>query len=385
MNILYLASVFDDECIKKYCNNQYVLSYAASKYHTLLIDGLCSNRAQVDVLSVLPINRKNSRKKVIVGFKRTKKNLRVNYLGFINLAILKRITLFFRTFFQTLFYKRNSVVLYDVLCTSSSAGAILAAKLRRFKLVAIVTDLPDFSLTEEKAKNVRIKNLPIEYADAYVLLTKQMNDKINPFKKPSIILEGHVDAEMARRQPTKAMEGKKTVIYAGSIMKKYGIAFLCNAFVKYSHPDEELHIYGLGDFEEELTKNYSQYKNIIYHGNRPNDEIIEAEMNATLLVNPRPTQDEYTKYSFPSKTLEYLASGTPVLSSRLPGIPDEYNDYLFYFDDDTVDSLGKRIREILDSSSDLLLEKGKLGRDFVLREKNNIRQAAKIIDFIEHN
>ena len=38
-------------------------------------------------------------------------------------------------------------------------------------------------------------------------------------------------------------------------------------------------------------------------------------------VNPRQNNEEFTKYSFPSKTMEYLASGVPVVAYKLDGIP----------------------------------------------------------------
>ena len=45
-------------------------------------------------------------------------------------------------------------------------------------------------------------------------------------------------------------------------------------------------------------------------------------------MNPRSADAEYTKYSFPSKTIEYLATGVPVVMNRLPGIPEEYEYFV---------------------------------------------------------
>ena len=72
-----------------------------------------------------------------------------------------------------------------------------------------------------------------------------------------------------------------------------------------------------------------QYPAVKYKGVAPNAVIVEEELKATLLVNPRPTGEEYTKYSFPSKNMEYMASGTPVLTTCLPGMPAEYNEYVY--------------------------------------------------------
>ena len=51
-----------------------------------------------------------------------------------------------------------------------------------------------------------------------------------------------------------------------------------------------------------------------------------------ILVNFRSPNEELTKYSFPSKILEYISSGSLVLSTRLLGIPDEYFSYIVPLD-----------------------------------------------------
>lgn len=48
----------------------------------------------------------------------------------------------------------------------------------------------------------------------------------------------------------------------------------------------------------------------------PNQAVAEEELKATLLVNLRPSNEEFTKYSFPSKNMEYMVLGTPTLTTR---------------------------------------------------------------------
>ena len=68
---------------------------------------------------------------------------------------------------------------------------------------------------------------------------------------------------------------------------------------------------------------------------------------------------EKNQLAYMAKTLEYMVSGTPVLSSRLDGIPKEYENYIFYFDENSAENLGVHIRKILDYSPEELAEKGK--------------------------
>ena len=381
MRVLYIASVFDDECLKKRFGGKPVLPYAASKYNTLLFEGIVKNGVKTDVLSVVPINRNCYKKLFFKGYTVKKENLSVRFLSQINFPILKNIFNIFGGFCRVLFAPKDSVIIYDVLVVSASIGALGAAKLRGFKKIGIVTDLPKFQPISNSPFMLKINDKVVAGSDAYIFLTKQMNDEVNIAKKPYLVLEGHANVDMKDKVHMPFSRDEKNIIYAGAIEKIYGIEMLCEAFVEIAAPGEYLHIYGNGDYAEELSLLAKENENIIYHGNCPNYEIVEAELGATLLVNPRPTDGEYTKFSFPSKTLEYMVSGTPVLSSRLDGIPGEYENYIFYFDENTKENLGKQMRAILDLPPEELAKKGSMARDFVLEKKNNVVQAKKIIDF----
>ena len=116
-------------------------------------------------------------------------------------------------------------------------------------------------------------------------------------------------------------------MYAGGVYEKYGLKTLVDAFIKLKRKDIDLYIFGEGSFVNEIIKLSKHHNNIYYKGCVSTEEIVKYEKKALLLVNPRPVNEEFSKYSFPSKTIEYMLSGTPVISTKLPGIPEEYFDY----------------------------------------------------------
>ena len=120
-------------------------------------------------------------------------------------------------------------------------------------------------------------------------------------------------------------------------------------------------------------------------GVRENREIVEEELKASLLVNPRPVAPEYTKYSFPSKNLEYMVSGTPVLTTQLPGMPEEYFPYVYLMGEETEDHAAKVLEEILSLPLEERQKKGTAARAFVLEKKSNIVQSAKILAFLKNS
>jgi glycosyltransferase involved in cell wall biosynthesis len=119
---------------------------------------------------------------------------------------------------------------------------------------------------------------------------------------------------------------------------------------------------------------------IKYFGVVPNDKVIEAQLKATLLVNPRPSNVEFVKYSFPSKNMEYMASGTPMVTTALPGMPDEYYNYVFIFSEETIEGFATTLKRILALSEETLQWKGEKCKSFVMEKKNNIIQTKKVLN-----
>jgi len=42
-----------------------------------------------------------------------------------------------------------------------------------------------------------------------------------------------------------------------------------------------------------------------------------------------------------------MASGVPLLTTKLPGMPEEYNDYVYLFDDESVQGMRKTLDYLL--------------------------------------
>lgn len=384
MKIVYISALIDENTYKNLFTKEKKPMHAANKYHMLLSNGIAKQGVSLNAFSVLPINRENCDKKYIKIPELQDGYLTYEYIPCFNIPGIRHFQLFLKSFFKVLGAQKNTIVFYDALVVAASFGAILASKIKGIKSICIVTDLPEYQNIASNKKALLINKRLIGKADGYIFLTKYMNEVINTDAKPYIVLEGHVDSEMTTKEHLEFPHNKK-VLYAGSLKEIYGIGRLCDAFCKVAKENEELHIYGDGDYVPKLLKLIEHHDNIIFHGNCLNREVVEAERHVSLLVNPRPTEGVYTKFSFPSKTLEYLVSGCPVLSAKLQGIPPEYDDYLFYFDDTKDDDLAMQLRMILDLSNEELQVRGTRGREFALKNKTNVIQAKKILGFLENN
>lgn len=365
-------------------------AYAAQKFYRVLAEGFIKNSIEVEVLSNPPHFSSNKRYVSISGD--SENGVIFKYMPFVRIPIIRHIFLCLNAFFNCLEIghgkEKSKFIICDVLCYSTAMGALIASKILRKKIVGIVTDIPWLIDTDGKTplsmKMLRgFQKWYIRRFTHYVFLTEQMNYVINRKNRPHIIVEGFANINMSNIDNNLLEKNyPKQLLYAGFLQAKYGLKMLVEAFMSLKDLNASLIIYGTGPFVEELKQYQLNDRRIEYRGLASNDKVVDAEMKASILVNPRPTHEEYTKYSFPSKNMEYMASGTPVLTTRLPGMPDEYFSHIYSFDEESVDGYARVLQHVITLSAEELHNKGIEAKEWVLQNKNNCLQCKRIIDMI---
>lgn len=264
---------------------------------------------------------------------------------------------------------------------------------------AIVADLPDMSnLSSDKSFFLKqfVKHRAncsyslISNVDSFVLLTKHMADYMH-LTKPYHVMEGIV-SEQGKRSEISGSAGEdttknedKVILYTGTLHRKFGVMHLLEAFGYMKSPDVKLVICGVGDSEAEIRKAAEIDKRIHFLGQLRRDDVLELQTRATILVNPRLNNEKFTKYSFPSKTMEYLMSGNPVVAYKLDGIPDEYDPYITYPSDSTVEALADTLDRLCSLSEEVRAEMGQRAHIFVSEQKNRRIQTKRILNFVRES
>ena len=394
MQYLYISALSSERIIKQIheqtCENP---GFAVQKFSRLLVKGFVANNVDIQTLSAIPISTKRSKKLFWNENDEVENGVKYSYIPFLNIPILRHICLSVYTFFYVLFWglkdRKNRCIICDVLNVSICISAVWAAKLIRLRRVGVVTDIPGLMMGQSKKSFmmnaiVAVNKSYLSSFTHYILLTEQMNEVVNLQNMPYIVMEGLADVDMKDSVELKMdKQQPKVLMYAGGLHERYGLKMLVEAFTQLDTEEWNLIIYGSGSYAEELKK--CKDSRVIYKGVVPNDEVVRAEFSASLLVNPRPTHEDFTKYSFPSKNIEYMVSGTPLLTTRLPGMPQEYSEYVYLFDEETVEGYRKKLSEIFSLTATELSDKGESGREFILTHKNNVVQTGRIIDFMCQN
>lgn len=395
MNVLLIAQYYYPESEKKLivnCNGN--ISAAHHKLVNNLYKGLEQNGCKVELLTTIPAGN-FPRKCNCLSFPTTYRSKGYE-IGYINLPILKHMSRkisvkkYVKKWLKDKENSENLILIYDLYLPFFSA-LISTEKRYNVKIIPIIPDIPGPLCVEFKTYNYITKKYKtfqyekikkkLKKIDASIVLTKYMTEVLEIEKKKSIVIEGMVDSQLDLKNVKRASDENINILYAGELSKVVGVDLLLETFSMFGEDEPfKLHICGKGSTEEDIKK--LKKRNVIYHGFLDREKMNELEKQIDIYVNPRTNSGEFTKYSFPSKNLEYLKTGKPVIAFKLDGIPDEYDEYLNYPYSETAESLKEKIVEISKRDSKVYADNMKKQLAFV-EEKTVFNQGKRICAFLE--
>ena len=318
------------------------------------------------------------------------RGVRGEYLGFVNLVGLKHVTRFLQCLTRgsrALRRWRPSVLLVHGVHSPFLLYAAIARRILGLTAVVVLTDPPGVVLQDDRLVTRLLRRLDSElvrwalrWIDAVIALTPDLARDFAP-GKPALVIDGisqfSCEAEVPRKNRTR-----RTVIYAGSLRASYGVDRLVHAVSGLTEPPATLEVYGSGelaDWVRDVAAGQAQV-----NGPRllSREDLTTAYRSADLLVQPRPTDQSFVQYSFPSKIIEYMASGTPVLTTRLVSVTDEYTPYVYWIDDESPAGIRKALRDVLLLPEDERLKKGRRAAEFIRATRSSVAQGKRILTFL---
>lgn len=376
------------------------LQEAANALEWNLIRGLSDNTNQpIRVFNVLPIGSFPSyyRRLFVKGHKFSCEYSATNdNIGFCNVKGFRKYSQSFHTFRALKKWcdegSQKKVLFVYTLCSEFMAAI---SKLKRrypdLTVCAVVADLPNMTCLASDQNPIQKRYITaqsnksfalMQNVDFFVLLTEQMASYLQ-LTQPYCVMEGIAQPREEQAALDEAEHGVKTIFYSGTLHKQFGILNLLEAFQQIEAPDYRLLLCGLGDAQPQIEAAAKSDSRIRFWGQLPREEVLRYQSAATVLVNPRQNTGDYVKYSFPSKIMEYLMSGRPLVAYRLDGIPKEYDPYIFYVPDNSVGSLKAKLTEVCENcDSEELRSVCIHAKKFVSEEKNAEKQTAVILKML---
>jgi glycosyltransferase involved in cell wall biosynthesis len=279
--------------------------------------------------------------------------LPVRLLGFLNVTPIKQSWLGMRTLMALLGWafgvgwsSRKVICCYN-LTVPPVAFLWMAAKLGNARLVPITCDINIPGETEPNTAAHRFDFAQHKFwlprMDGVVAVTDAIIRDFAP-GRPHLIMEGGIPrTRMEEATPEVASlsnPGPFVVVMAGSLEEFNGV-LVAIAALKLA-PDLKIRLVIAGDGpQRELVQAAARVdERIRYVGFVSHEAVLALYREAALLLNLRVTRHIRTPYFFPGKLIEYLSSGTPVLSTDCSHVRRGYSGMLYL-------SSGEEARDIV--------------------------------------
>ncbi len=323
-------------------------SVAGNKYQLGLIDLFDNQDFHITQL-LMPVYASFPRgKKIFV----TNKDLEKKYKDrkvcpYINIPFIKQFTVSFSLFFKLLSWNRQNrkkdrcVIIYNLFSYRDFALRLFC-KLKRVPRILAIADVTEKGYGFWKDLECDAEKKLIQKYDGLIPIADRIQTDYAP-KLTFYRIEGGIFEPVSPKIEKKTENNGKTIVYTGALNQYSNIEMLIEAFGKIENADARLVIAGDGYLAEMVKNSADKDSRISFLGSISYEEAIRLQNEADILVCPRQPDDFVTKYTFPSKLMEYFSTGNTVVSFRLQGIPPEYEPYIHFPKDVTADALAETL------------------------------------------
>lgn len=368
MRVVFLCGVFAEENEPEIiAAAKRTIEYSANTLQKKLIQGFRKKECILDVISAPFIGSYPNASKIsnFKGF--TTKTNQYQYVNFNNIwgirnfsraKALKETVIPFAEMKEA----DKLIVVYSPHTPFLEAAVYAKGLDPSIKICLVLPDLPQYMNLNAKisaiyrlGKKYDIKKFEVlnQQVDSYMLLTDAMKEMVDVHGRPYVVVEGVIEEQdLQKTMPREGREttAERTIVYTGKLNEKFGVKHLVDAFMKLTNPRYRLVLCGKGDAEQYVLEKCKEDGRINYLGQVSPKAAREWVERADVLVNPRQNNEEYTKYSFPSKNIEYLLSGNPVVGYMLDGVPKEYAEFMHIVKGDAPLDLAQAIEIALNST-----------------------------------
>lgn len=215
------------------------------------------------------------------------------------------------------------------------------AKKMDVKTVLIVADHGETS----DYKNPFRKLLAIKNANDYnkfdglIFLSSSLRERYP--KSTNIVVEGGISFIEFNKFKAKSRCDTLKILYSGLLNNVTGIDILLQAIESIPTADIEFWFTGRGILSSQIIELQKKDERIKFFGFVSKEEYFKILNDTNVVINPRNMLLPQNKNNFPSKILEYLASGRVIISTRFPGY-DKFKQNMI-FSEPTAEGIAEAI------------------------------------------
>ena len=344
MKIVYFTTAQDEKDFRSFMNIWKIpLNSSNQNFHNKLIRALAIN-TPVEVISVRPFSRHNTRVRGLNAETRVDGNITWHYLhrkGTKLHRILSISPQIGKILSKT--DLSDAIFITDTINTSVVRSVTKIRKKFNRPIIGVCTDSPSNISGTKRSYSVYLLSHCDDF-DGYLALTDGLNDLFNPDHKPGYIFEGLVEE---REYPTFSENKRPYFFFGGALMERYGVFKLIKAFKELDNQDIDLYICGHHGDKAKIKEEIENAKNIKFLGLLPVNKVMEYEHNALACINPRPFSEDLDRFSIPSKTLEYMSAGRPVISVKNTILMEKFGEDIIWAPSTSKEDLIAAMNKVL--------------------------------------
>jgi glycosyltransferase involved in cell wall biosynthesis len=223
----------------------------------------------------------------------------------------------------------------------------------------------------------------IPRADGLLVCNKAIVDDFSP-TSDFLLVEGGVRESFVASFGVRSRSAPGFhIVFAGQLSDLNGVRLLLDSMGLVDDGELRVTVMGGGPLAHLVEAAAARDPRIRFLGLVPVERVWEEYATADLLVNLRSTAYQTHRYVFPSKVVECLATGVPLLSTKTGHVESEFGEFVFLLDAQTPDALAAKIVEIKSMSVEDRLSIGKSAQQHVLRNKTWEAQVKKIAAYLK--
>lgn len=321
--------------------------------------------------------------------------LKVFIVPTLNIKILKNLFEGVYTFFYVLKWafkhrnEKNTILVYNIY-DPPIVFLYNACRLSKTKLFAILYDLgvPPKRLSLSKATMFAYKlseksaKKYIHQLDGRIVINESIIHYYCP-NKDFLLIDGGINAKVIENlfPLTETPSDIYTFICAGMLWDQNGTKLILNAMKLNDNPRIKVLFAGKGIDVTLIKEAAKKDTRIEYLGMLTMEELFKVYEQSDVLMNLR--IEEEIDFHFPSKLLEYLATGKYVISTSIAHAKRDYGEFLEILDKPDPTLLCDLMNNITRISKKNLSMRGIKQRQFMLNKRNWNYRTEEILKYMK--
>lgn len=309
------------------CTREYPTGMAGTKRIQHLLDYLLLQDITINVIAF----RSNIRQPAIRGMHNSIPYICIGAGTDMKLTHLHKIILYYfrglrailhskKKSFSNIVYNSGGINIENLLF-------ILWVKILGFKLILAVEE--DYSFFKDNIKLIsrfkcwtirRFDFLNCQCSNAIVVISTYLKKKYLDLKVRNVVLVP-ITARQNYHEDKKTFNNPVQVVYAGTFADKDGVNDIIEGFFAFNKLYKNSQLIMTGKSAQQLLykERFQNQKNIIFKGFVPDSEFYQMLRNADILCMCR-TESDFANAGFPFKLGEYLATGNPVICTKVSDV-----------------------------------------------------------------